>query len=204
MLERIDAASEYHAGLISFYHALRPLRFVVDTTCRPLLKSLDRLLDQGACDRLLLDPSVPGNDVIPARPDATFLEKRLATIGRQVTAREAHFGVWIDGAGESCRLVDQSGASVSTARLTRLLAVYLHRQKPDGLVEPMLVLAGDPTREATMDIIESSGAVCAAGADGRYWFAENAPAPDALWALSLVLSILSESDRTMSAVLDAA
>ncbi len=203
-LERIDAVTDYHATLHSFYHALRPLRFVVDTTCRPLLTSLDRLLNQAACERLQLEPTVPANEIIPARSDATFPEKRLATIGRQAVAREAHFGVWIDGAGESCRLVDQTGSLVSEDRLTRLLATYLRRQKSDAAVDPMLTVDSDLTREATARLIESAGAVCAAGAGGRYWFAENAPAPDALLALSLLLAIFSESDRPVSAVLDSA
>jgi hypothetical protein len=68
----------------------------------------------------------------------------------------------------------------------------------------MLTVDSDLTREATARLIESAGAVCAAGAGGRYWFAENAATPDALLALSLLLAIFSESDRPVSAVLDVA
>ena len=52
--------------------------------------------------------------------------------------------------------------------------------------------------------MRSSGAVVGGGPSGRFWYASSPPAPDALLTLSLLLAILSQSDRGISEVLAAA
>ncbi|MEX2113906.1 MAG: hypothetical protein WD845_12020 [Pirellulales bacterium] len=219
-LERVEAEAPYRTALAPLFHALRPLRFVVDTLCRPLVQSLERLVADAACEVLRLEASATQTDgAALAAPDATYVERRLAIIRRQVAARQAHFGLWIDGAGESCRLVDQRGAAVDGARLGRLLAGYVDRQRPmtAGALEggsadladraPSRTCGqdvGGATREAMAAAIESAGAVFASGPGDRFWFVDGVPAPDALMAISLLLVIQSESDRPLSEVLDAA
>ena len=66
------------------------------------------------------------------------------------------------------------------------------------------VVRGGDTRQETFDTIVSVGAVFGGGASGRYWFAGEPPAADALMTLSVFLTLLSQSDRAVSEVLDAA
>jgi phosphoglucosamine mutase len=216
-LERAGADETYLASLRPLFHALRPLRLVLDTSCQPLVCYLRKLTMQAACD--VLRPRAlpsPGQAV----QSSAFVERRLAALGRQVIAEQAHFGVWIDGAAESCRLVDERGAIVASERLSRLLAAYVCHEKSGATlaVEPASsdvlrgaliklgarVVQGGATREQMCAAIESSGAVLAGGPSGTFWFSAAPPTADALLCVSLVLTILSGSDRPVSEVLDAA
>jgi phosphomannomutase len=216
-VERAGAVDAYLAGLRPSFHGLRPLRFVLDTCCQPLVGYLRELAKEAACE--VLRPktySMPGP--IGAAP-ASFVERRIASLGQQVIAECAHFGLWIDGAGESCRLVDERGAAVKTERLCRLLASYVSREKPGApiVLEPaarqqlraallqsgVAVALGGSTRQHMCAAIESSSAPLAAGSSGAFWFAGNPPSADALLATSLLLTIFSRSDRPVSEVLDA-
>jgi phosphoglucosamine mutase len=218
-LERADLTAAYLAPLETWFHALRPLRFVVDTCCEPWLASMNSLAGGAACE--VVRAVGPDSGETPPLPVAeTWLERRLRSISRRVVAGGAHFGLWVDGAGESVRLVDERGHSVDGQGLCRLLARHVCRERSGAVVvlEPAAhldtrralealdasVVIGGETREATSRAIEESGATLAAGPSGRFWFAGHSPAPDALLATSLLLSILSQSDRPLSDVLDEA
>ncbi len=216
-LERSGAAEIYLPPLGSLFHALRPLRLVVDTTCQPLLQYLNHLGAEAACEVLRPKPSRAVGAAAVA--DAPLVTRRLGVVGRQVIDEGAHFELWIDGDAEACRLVDQLGVPVSGERLCLLLADYVCREQPTAtlVVEPQCsaalhqslerlgarVVVGAATREGMSQAIESSGALLAGGPSGRFWFAGKPAAPDALLALSLLLTILSSSDRPLSEVLDA-
>jgi phosphomannomutase len=167
-------------------------------------------------------------DATAALPDSvqhaseggTFLDRRLGTIGRHVVAEQAHFGLWIDGAGESCRLIDQQGRVVDGERWCRLLCEYVCRQQPHSVIaveeggtselaealksHGASVIEGGATREAMFATLTSSGAVFGGGPCGTWWFNDPVPTADALLAISMLLVILSETDRPLSEVLDAA
>jgi len=218
-LERAHAGAVYLSPLEPQFHALRPLRFVLDTVCQPLASDLRRLTSRVACE-LLRPGAILEATAAPAQNTPTFLEHRLANLGWQVTDRQAHFGLWIDGAGESFRIVDDTGRAVDCAKVFRKLAGYVVDARPGAtiLVEPKAgeavdramasagarVVRGAPTREGTCAAMESSGAVFGEGPRGTYWFAGPPAAPDALLATSLLLTILSQSDRPVCEVLDEA
>ncbi len=154
-LERISAEVLHRSALEPLFHALRPLRFVVDTKCAPLVRSLERLAATAACIVLRLDTAAALPDSMRlASEGGTHLERRLQTIGRQVVAESAHFGLWIDGAGESCHLIDQRGVVVEGERCCRLLAAYVCRQQP----QPTIVLAPGCTSDLIGGAAEPRGA----------------------------------------------
>jgi phosphomannomutase len=63
-----------------------------------------------------------------------------------------------------------------------------------------VVVAG-ATRSEMFTAARQSGAVLGGGPSGRYWFACSAvPLADALCAVSLLLAILSKTDRPLSQV----
>jgi phosphomannomutase len=146
--------------------------------------------------------------------------RRLATVSRRVLASGAHFGMWIDGDGETCLLVDERGRAVSSERLLLALAEYVCRRQPGAHV--LLESAGSgecqrrleglgakvsrapSNRQAMSESFVERCAVLAGGPSGRYWFGSSPPAPDALLALCFWLTVLSQSDRPASEVLDAA
>jgi phosphomannomutase len=149
-LDRFDAQAAYLAGLRAYFHALRPLRFVLATSCGPLLGYLKTLLATTACELLTGTMNLP----------------------RDVRTHHGHFGLWIDGDGEACRLVDERGREIGTDAFVALLASARGGQDATGTQGGQLV------------------------------FGDRPGAGDALRALALLLTILSASDRPLSAVLE--
>jgi phosphomannomutase len=206
-LGRFQADEPYLALLGPFYHALRPLRFVLDAPCRPLAGYLQRLTASVACEPL---PCPVGEQ-----------------LSEQVRRESAHFGVRLDADGETCQLWDEHGQPVDCGSLLLLLAA----ESAAGTGKP--VAPGEPRRvvvveEATSawavrrlsrqghrvvacpalraeiyDACRQSRATFGGGPSGRFWHAlEEHPVADALVSLTLLLRCLSRSDRPLSQGLD--
>ena len=190
-LSRFQIDSDYLAPLAQHYHALRPLRFVLDTTSGPLVGYLDRLIADTAC-QILPPPAAAG----------------------------AHFAVHIDDDGERCRLTDERGCPVTPERLLVLLARHLRTDGPRGpivleegtsrrTVDEIRslgrhVLTSDPRRAEMNLTMNNHRAILGGGVTGRYWFRSVAGhyAADALLAVSHLLKTLSQTDQPLSTVLD--
>ncbi len=202
-LHRFQADEPYLELLRPHFHAIRPLRFVLDCECRPVRAHLDRLVAGLACK------AVPGHG-------------GTASLSERVPAEEAHFGAHIDDDGERCRVVDEGGRPVEPLRLLRLVASRLLRADGEGAGTVVLphdtawpvapgaadvpshsVVRSDPTRPAMTAAMRRSGAACGGTADGRFWYGgPGGPLPDALHTLTHLLALLSRSDRPFSLVLD--
>jgi phosphomannomutase len=207
-LGRFQADEPYLAALSPFYHALRPLRFVLDAPCRPLAGYLQRLTASVACEPL----PCPAHDQLP----------------EQIRRESAHFGVRLDADGETCQLWDEQGRPVDGESLLLLLAAesvagtgepVAHGQ-PGGVVvveeatsastvrrlrhQGHRVVACPALRAEMYDACRQSQAVLGGGPSGRFWHAlEDYLAADALVSLTLLLRRLSRSDRPMSQALRA-
>jgi phosphomannomutase len=215
-LERTSSSELYLAPMKTLFHGLRPLRFVVDTTCEPLVRHLGELSSHAACEVLRPRPSQALGEFDAAQP---LVARRLESLGQRVVAEGAHFGLWIDGSGEACRAVDERGSAVECEKLFLALAAYVCHQQPGATLVVQREASTDlqrslanlgartvrcgPTRQATFDAMVAKRAVFGSGPLGRFWFAGDPPTSDALLALSLLLNVLSQSDRAVSEVLDA-
>jgi phosphomannomutase/phosphoglucomutase len=197
---RFDARGPYRQTLAEFYHALRPLRWVLSSACQGARECLDTMAAAVACT------------VLPAVGAGEMPEK--------IRAAAAHFGVEIAADGEVCRLWDERGQPVPFARLLMLLARHALRDRPDGVIvlspdaPPRLVqsieqLGGRPvraersTRSALDETFRRHQAILGGGPGERIWHAVGYPSADALRSLSQLLVLLSRSDRRLSEVLDA-
>ena len=80
-VERAEVTEDYLAPLEPWFHALRPLRFVVDTTCEPWLASMNRLANRAACEIVRAAGPEPPELLPPAAE--SWLERRLRSIGRR-------------------------------------------------------------------------------------------------------------------------
>ena len=201
-LKRLQADAPYLAKLAEHYHALRPLRLVLDTPCRPLVGFLEQLTEPFAC-RITLHEAGP--DRLP----------------ETVRDAEAHFSARVDGDGETCIVWDEQGRPVPWQRLLLLIAKHLvtqHPSRPIVLEEEASDVAEElsrvsnrvalsHTRRAEMHGAMRSGrppALLGGGPSGRLWYTNDGhAAPDALVTLTWLLVILSQSDRPFSQVLDA-
>ena len=198
-LRRFQADVPYLAGLAKHYHALRPLRLVLDTTCEPFLQYAEKLTEPVACE------------ILPRRTASEQLARRLVD--------KVHLGVRVYDDGEVCTVFDEQGNPVPAERLTVLLARHALAQQPGGTVvleEGTSAMAAEaieafggrvlhsPTRRAEMEqLMREHQAVLGGGNSGRFWHVRDAfPLPDALMTLTSLLVILSQSDRPLSTVLD--
>ncbi len=199
---RFQADEPYLASLADQYHALRPLRILLDTRCLPWVDYLRRLTAPVACE-VLTNDSGQGQRI------------------QQIAAQAAHFAVQVLDDGEVCRFGDERGREVPGERLLVLLAREQLRQRPGGTIvlepgtsprtaEVLAALGGQiaegggaASRAAIEETMRQTSAVLGGGRSGRFWFALGHAAPDALRAVTEVLVLLSRSDRRFSEVLDA-
>ncbi len=203
-IRRFQAETPYLDLFRAHYHALRPLRFVLDCSCPPVERCLGQLLAGLACE-------------------ATIVHADGANLPQQVVADEAHFGIHVADDGERCRLVDERGEWVAVNRLLALLvaqplageepgavlltpgdsAAYLPACEGPDRLSRVATLTGHPTRAAMANAMRQHGATYAADAEGRLWHrVSSVPTPDALHTLTHLLVLLSRSDRPLSVVLD--
>jgi phosphomannomutase len=224
-LRRFQAETPYLAALASHYHALRPLRVVLDSASLPLAKCLEELTAATACR------------VVLCRTTREELPK-------QVRGHAAHFAACIDGDGETCRVLDEQGRPVPAERLLLLLIsivggdssrrsataprssatgvashrlpvahVVLEEGTPPSLVNRLerysrgLTAPGRPAgRSAMATAMRQHGAILGGGPSGRFWHTGHAaaglPLPDALMTVTLLLELLSRTDDPLSVVLD--
>jgi len=174
-MRRFQADEPYLAALSDHYHALRPLRVVVDSASKPLLHYLQRLCATVACE------------IIPLRAARRDLPD-------QIRAEEAHFAVQIDGDGETCRVFDEQGREAPPERLLLLLAAEEST--------PVQVVTG-PRRADVSRIMREHGAMLGFGPGARYWHSmAGVPLPDALMTVTWLLELLSRGDEPFSGVLD--
>ncbi|HEX3658777.1 MAG TPA: hypothetical protein VHV55_23495 [Pirellulales bacterium] len=224
---RVAIEADYLAGLEGYFHALRPLRFVLDTTSSTLRRLLRQLIARVACE-IIEDDAEPGRPGEPSRavsqssairaPGAARLAAPTARrLGRRTLGAGADFGLWIDGDGEAAVIVDERGREVPPERLLPVLARHLQSEQPGAaiVIEPSSTqpasdellgvidhasLATDATRRGMAAAMAGTQAVLGGGPSGRYWLPPS-PAPDALHLVALLLTLLSRRDWPLSEVI---
>jgi phosphomannomutase len=190
--QRGSAEAAYLDTLRPYFHALRPLEFRLDTSCRPLERCLDKLLANVAC--------------------RAWSPSELAAR----TGGPLHFGLWIDGNGERLRLFDEAQREIPGEHLLRILALHLlhdnpgdrivvEADTPPGIVKALRdagasVTVAGPGRADMDEAMRASAVLLGGGPSGRFYFPGRFPAIDALHVLALLLTVLSQSDRPLSTV----
>ncbi len=226
-LRRLQVDAPYLAVFAEHYHALRPLRVVVQSTCRPLLGYLEELTGQLAC-RIITCPTGPKKGpglICPNGPEGASHKLNLVPfsariIAERVRAEKAHFGVRIDDDGQLCRVLDEQATPLPCERLLLLLTQHILCREPaakivledatsGSFVEKIRKFGARPvmadTRRAEMyRAMKAAKAPIGGGPSGYVWHVlGGTPLPDALVTLTLLFVILSQSDRPLSEVLDA-
>lgn len=187
--QRGNAEEQYLQELSGYFHALRPLRFVLDTPCAPLARYLEKLLAHVGCRAL--PPS--------------------QAAGRK--AGSLHFYAWIDGDGERLVLRDERGQDVAQEAVLLLLGrqwladhagatIVVEQDTSPSAVKVLeargaRIIRGGSSRAAMHHAMRQHGASLAGGRSGRWWIGAP-PAPDALHVLAVLLNILSQNDRPFS------
>lgn len=177
--QRVAVSGKYLSQFNDHYHALRPLRLVVKAHSLGL---------RGFVQELTANVAV---EIDWLRSGSTGVER----VSARVRATQAHFGVSIDGLGESCRVIDERGELLSIDALLALLLAEV-RATQQGAISHRI--QGPTSRQATWRSLRDVEHAIAIDDEGRIWFTAPLPCPDALKALSLLLTLLSRSDRPLS------
>ncbi len=201
-LRRFRADVPYLESLVGHYHALRPLRIVLHSASNPLERYLRKLTDPLACR------------VVSYDGPRELLERRIRS-------EAAHFAARADDDGEICRVFDEQGRAVSDEQLLLLIATYLLRERPGGLIAlekgvsaslaKAIHSAGGKTvatgndRRSIFETMRRRDALCGGGNSGRIWYTQgDHHAADALMTITHLLAVLSRGDHPLSKVLDRA
>ncbi len=198
-LRRFNAATCYLPLFRETFHGLRALELVLHTVNASLCDHLKSLSRETALRVRRVDesPALATSNDLGEWPAA-----ELAAVAREVVLSGAHFGLWVDGAGERCGLVDECGNTVEHNRLARLLNHAISSPGSEPWQAPNALDVVTPEQLGRRILADQATAVLGDGR-GCFWFAGNA-APDALAVLCTLLSLLSRSDQPLSEVLDAA
>ena len=184
-IDRSSADSDYLTQFEEYYHALRPLRLVVGTTSLALIRYLERLTSTVAVK-------------IECFSGAPLESARIA---ERVRAARGHFGIWVDGDGEACRLFDERGEPVAVDALVALIMQEILVERP----APRVVRGEDSSnRQSIWNAIREQSAAFAADRDGRIWYAGPPTCADALWTVTRLLTLLSRGDQPLSELIASA
>ncbi|MCC9605950.1 hypothetical protein LOC68_20340 [Blastopirellula sp. JC732] len=194
-LAEIDMSSPHLERFAPYHRARRPLRLVVQSPSRGSLRQLQQLIARSNCELFVL-------------PSGGDWSVRLAAAIRQ---HRGHFGVWIDGSGESIEVFEERGYRVLQPRLSKLLI-----EEAVAWENAPLRVASPPPLEVPHDAVHfptaaGRGAMfaairqydCQLGIEpsGRYWWRNQLPTSDALGVVTLLLTRLSRDDRSLSSQL---
>jgi phosphomannomutase len=194
-LVRTSPETAYLDTLRPLYHALRPFRVVLGTTCRPIIGYLEALTQNVACTIVLRD-----------RP--------LSRVAELIESHQAHFAMEIEDDGEVCRVWDEQAHEVPPEVLFAWIAgeirperVVLESTASPSLAENLAAakipaVSSDPLRQSMAEAMQSAAATLGGGPSGRIWYAgQTTSTADALQTLTIMFNLLSRSDRSLSYVL---
>jgi len=114
-------------------------------------------------------------------------------------------------------VTDEQGYQVDGEQLLLVFGMHLLSNHPGATVvvedEGSLAMEGaidkaggrvvrsGRTRQEMYRAMRETGAVLGGGPSGRFWFRNDGPIADALMALTLMLTVLSQSDQPLSEVI---
>ena len=203
-LRRWQAEGLYLAGLEPYYHALRPLRFLVDSSSVPFVGYVEKLIRAVGCQ--MIRRGAAGS-----------------CLAEQIRQDRAHFALLVEDDAERCLLVDEQARPVHPERFLVLVAaslaqvdqahcgsvVLLETESSERTIQALRslgyeVATSSACRAEMHQAMHRHGAVLGGGPSGRLWHRrDNLIVADALVSLTLLLRLLSQSDRPVSEVLDA-
>ncbi len=117
-IRRVRVEADYLGSLAPLYHALRPLRLVVDTVSSPVQRYWSALSSSVNCQMRWVDtPAQPRGDTPAQLPANTAPPGLLATT---VLREKAHFGMAISGDGVLLAVLDEQAQAISPEVLGRV------------------------------------------------------------------------------------
>ena len=215
-VRRVDATDDYVEHLLSIVDAssIGPLRVAVDGGNGMAGVTVDRVFSRIAAtlDGLYLEPdgTFPNHPADPIQPEN--LRDLIAMVG----AGGHDLGVAFDGDADRAFFIDDEAKAVSGSTVTALIARWmLHRHPGASIIhnlitsravaETVRAAGGNPIRTRVghsyiKQVMAESGAVFGGEHSGHYYFADNYRADSGMLAMLILLRVISEDGRPLSAL----
>jgi phosphomannomutase len=212
----VDARDDYVEHLLSVVDAasIGPLRVAVDGGNGMAGVTVERVFSRIAAtlDGLYLEPdgTFPNHPADPIQPEN--LRDLIAMVGNG-----AHdLGVAFDGDADRAFFIDDRAEAVSGSTVTALIARWMLKRYPGASIihnlitsravpETVRAAGGKPIRTRVghsyiKQVMAESGAVFGGEHSGHYYFADNYRADSGMLAMLVLLRVISEDGRPLSAL----
>jgi phosphomannomutase len=212
----VDASDDYVDHLLSVVDAasIGPLRVAVDGGNGMAGVTVDRVFSRIAAtlDGLYLEPdgTFPNHPADPIQPEN--LRDLIAMVGNG-----GHdLGVAFDGDADRAFFIDDRAEAVSGSTVTALIARWMLKRHPGASIihnlitsravpETVRAAGGKPIRTRVghsyiKQVMAESGAVFGGEHSGHYYFADNYRADSGMLAMLVLLRVISEDGRPLSAL----
>jgi phosphomannomutase len=214
----VSLLPEWADHVISFIdrQALRPLKVVADTANGMGGLVVPTVFASLPFDVSILFPELDGS--FPNHPADPIQPENLVDLQAAVLEQGADIGLAFDGDADRVFLVDEHAQPVSGSLTTALVAASMLRKHPGETVlynlicshivpETVEALGGKAFRTKVghsniKQVMAETGAVFGGEHSGHYYFRDNYRADSGIITALLVLELLSQSDQTLSEMLE--
>jgi phosphomannomutase len=215
-VELVDAIDEYVDHLLDIVDpsSIGPLRVAVDGGNGMAGVTVERVFArlEATLDGLYLEPdgSFPNHPADPIQPE------NLRDLISMVASGGHDLGVAFDGDADRAFFIDDQARAVSGSTVTALIARWMLARNPGASIihnlitsravpETVVAAGGTPIRTRVghsfiKQVMAESGAVFGGEHSGHYYFADNYRADSGMLAMLILLRVVSEAARPLSAL----
>lgn len=215
--EQRDLWAEYKQHVLQFLKLKRKLSVVIDGSNGMAGKMVPAVFD-----------GIPDLEIIPINFEITgsfvhepnpLVEANLAQLKEKMAEIKPDLGACFDGDADRCVFLDETGKTLGCDLLTALMARYFLREPENKgstivydlrsshiVADEVKALGGVPKRDRVghafiKKTLADTKAVFGGELSGHFYFRDNFNADSGAIAFAVILSILSENDASMSALM---
>jgi phosphomannomutase len=215
-VRQVDALDQYVDHLLDIVDpaAIGPLRVAVDGGNGMAGVTVEKVFDrlEAMLDGLYLEP----DGTFPNHPADPIQPENLRDLISKVADGGHDLGVAFDGDADRAFFIDDEAKAVSGSTVTALIARWMLARQPGASIihnlitsravpETVVAAGGTPIRTRVghsfiKQVMAESGAVFGGEHSGHYYFADNYRADSGMLAMLILLRVVSEAKRPLSAL----
>jgi len=216
IVREVDAVDDYVDHLLSIVDSssIGPLRVAVDGGNGMAGVTVTRVFERLAAtlDGLYLEP----DGTFPNHPADPIQLENLQDLIEKVSSGGHELGVAFDGDADRAFFIDDQASPLSGSTVTALIARWMLRRHPGATIIHNLITSravaevvkeagGVPVRTRVghsyiKQVMAESGAVFGGEHSGHYYFLDNYRADSGMLAMLILLRVISEDGRPLSAL----
>ena len=216
IVREVDAVDDYVDHLLAIVDSssIGPLRVAVDGGNGMAGVTVTRVFERLAAtlDGLYLEP----DGTFPNHPADPIQLENLQDLIEKVSSGGHELGVAFDGDADRAFFIDDQASPLSGSTVTALIARWMLRRHPGATIIHNLITSravaevvkeagGVPVRTRVghsyiKQVMAESGAVFGGEHSGHYYFLDNYRADSGMLAMLILLRVISEDGRPLSAL----